>query len=180
MWAVDHYPIEPDVITSAKALRVGATVSRSDMFPTETSRLSSTWGAGDIVASMRARSRSRHRGLRPARQRRRAGPYFMDRLREISAGRSLVEDVRGLGLMTALEFDTADRRDAVMETALRTASSRSVVAELSPTPPATRRYRARTGTLSRHPRFGVYRGCRPCRVRLTLAISAVTEMLKYD
>jgi len=29
--AIDHYPVEPDVIASAKALRVGATVSRSEI-----------------------------------------------------------------------------------------------------------------------------------------------------
>jgi len=120
MWAVDHYDIEPDVITSAKALRVGATVSRSDIFPSETSRLSSTWGAGDILGSMRGAltlaAIEDHDLLDNAAEK---GTYFMDRLREISAGRSLVEDVRGLGLMTALEFDTADRRDAVMETALQ-------------------------------------------------------------
>ncbi|EMA13821.1 aspartate aminotransferase family protein [Haloarcula marismortui] len=120
MWAVDHYDIEPDVITSAKALRVGATVSRSDIFPSETSRLSSTWGAGDILGSMRGAltlaAIEDHDLLENAAEK---GTYFMDRLREISAGRSLVEDVRGLGLMTALEFDTADRRDAVMETALQ-------------------------------------------------------------
>src|SRR5699024_7684595 len=33
MWASDHYPIEPDIIAAAKALRVGATVARRGMFP---------------------------------------------------------------------------------------------------------------------------------------------------
>jgi len=52
LWAVDHLDLTPDVITSGKGLRVGATISRSDVFPREKSRLSSTWGAGDIVAAM--------------------------------------------------------------------------------------------------------------------------------
>jgi len=49
MWAADHYAIEPDVIASAKALRVGATISRSEMFPTEKNRLGSTFGGGDLL-----------------------------------------------------------------------------------------------------------------------------------
>ncbi|GCF12502.1 aspartate aminotransferase family protein [Haloarcula mannanilytica] len=120
MWAVDHYDIEPDVITSAKALRVGATISRSDMFPSETSRLSSTWGAGDILGSMRGAltlaAIEDHNLLDHAAE---MGTYFMDRLRMISADHAMVEDVRGVGLMIALEFDTVDRRDAVMEATLQ-------------------------------------------------------------
>ncbi|MFC6725387.1 aminotransferase class III-fold pyridoxal phosphate-dependent enzyme, partial [Halobium palmae] len=52
MWASDHYPIEPDVIAGAKGLRVGATVSRKDVFPAERARISSTWGAGDVVSAL--------------------------------------------------------------------------------------------------------------------------------
>jgi 4-aminobutyrate aminotransferase len=52
MWAANHYPIEPDIIACAKALRVGATVARRDMFPEEKNRLGSTFGGGDILASM--------------------------------------------------------------------------------------------------------------------------------
>jgi len=59
MWAADHYAIEPDVIASAKALRVGATISRSEMFPTEKNRLGSTFGGGDLLGSMMGRSRCR-------------------------------------------------------------------------------------------------------------------------
>jgi len=58
MWGSDHYALEPDVITSAKGLRVGATISRSDVFPEEKSRLSSTWGRATSSLPRRARSRS--------------------------------------------------------------------------------------------------------------------------
>jgi len=49
IWASDHYAIEPDVIASAKALRVGATISRSEVFPSEKNRLGSTFGGGDML-----------------------------------------------------------------------------------------------------------------------------------
>ncbi|ELZ63500.1 4-aminobutyrate aminotransferase [Haloferax prahovense DSM 18310] len=117
MWAADHYPIEPDVIASAKGLRVGATVSRSDVFPTEKNRLGSTFGGGDLLASMQ-------------------GALTLDAIEEYDLldnaterGRQAKElladdapdhvvDVRGKGLMLAVEFDTKQRRDAVVEAAL--------------------------------------------------------------
>ncbi|ELZ96174.1 aminotransferase class III-fold pyridoxal phosphate-dependent enzyme [Haloferax sulfurifontis] len=117
MWAADHYPIEPDVIASAKGLRVGATVSRSEVFPTEKNRLGSTFGGGDLLASMQ-------------------GALTLDAIEEYDLldnaterGRQAKElladdapdhvvDVRGKGLMLAVEFDTKQRRDAVVEAAL--------------------------------------------------------------
>ncbi|MFC7236413.1 aspartate aminotransferase family protein [Halosegnis marinus] len=116
-WASDGYPIEPDVITAAKGLRVGATIASGDTFPEERSRLSSTWGAGDIVATMQ-------------------GAITVDLIREgglmdnaVARGRQAVEtlrdydlpgvtDVRGKGLMLALDFAGTDLRDAVVDAAL--------------------------------------------------------------
>ncbi|WP_128476118.1 class-III pyridoxal-phosphate-dependent aminotransferase [Halorussus pelagicus] len=118
MWAVDHLDLEPDVITSAKGLRAGATVANSEMFPEEKARLSSTWGAGKIVDSMQ-------------------GVFTIDAIEEYDLldnvaerGRQMTElledaelpnitDVRGRGLMLAVEFDTKERREAVVEAALK-------------------------------------------------------------
>ncbi|PSP60099.1 aspartate aminotransferase family protein [Halobacteriales archaeon QH_7_66_37] len=115
-WAADHYAIEPDVITAAKPLRVGATISREEVFPDERGRLSSTWGAGDIIAAAQ-------------------GVVTLDAIEEYDLldnaterGRQMLElledadlpgavDVRGTGLMLAVEFDSADRRDDVQEQA---------------------------------------------------------------
>jgi 4-aminobutyrate aminotransferase len=118
MWGADHYPIEPDVITSAKALRVGATISRSDVFPDEGSRLSSTWGAGDILASAQGAltidAIHEHDLLDNATER---GRQMVERLED--AALDCVTDVRGLGLMLALDFETKALRDAVIESALK-------------------------------------------------------------
>ncbi|MGM0590291.1 MAG: aspartate aminotransferase family protein [Halobacteriota archaeon] len=115
-WAADHYPIEPDVIAAGKALRVGATVSRREVFPSERARLSSTWGGGDVLSSLQ-------------------GVLTLDAIEEydlrdnaVARGRQFVEtladapldgvvDVRGLGLMLAVEFDAKTRRDAVQQAA---------------------------------------------------------------
>ncbi|WP_049904448.1 class-III pyridoxal-phosphate-dependent aminotransferase [Natrialba asiatica] len=120
LWASDHYEFEPDVITAAKALRVGATISRSELFPDEESRLSSTWGAGDIIASMQGTltlaAIEEHDLLAHAE---RQGEALLERLADLEAAHEAVVDVRGLGLMTAVEFDTADRRDEVVDAALQ-------------------------------------------------------------
>jgi 4-aminobutyrate aminotransferase len=117
MWASDHYPIEPDIIAAAKALRVGATVARRGMFPEEKNRLGSTFGGGDILASMQ-------------------GLFTLEAIDEydlmdnaVARGRQAkatlheyatekIVDVRGKGLMLAVEFDTGARRDRVVKEAL--------------------------------------------------------------
>ncbi|AQL44073.1 aspartate aminotransferase family protein [Halorientalis sp. IM1011] len=113
-WAADHYPFDPDVIAAGKALRVGATIASEDVFPDEESRLSSTWGAGDLLACAQ-------------------GAITIDVIHEqnlmdnaVERGRQFREtfeagpamtDVRGKGLMLAVEFDTKARRDEVMDAA---------------------------------------------------------------
>jgi len=118
MWGSDHFAVEPDVLTVAKGARVGATISTSDIFPEEKGRISSTWGAGDVVASLQAaltlEAIEDHDLLDNAA---RMGRH----LDELVADADLpaVVDRRGLGLMFAVEFATAETRDAVVERAFR-------------------------------------------------------------
>jgi 4-aminobutyrate aminotransferase len=118
MWAADHYPIEPDVIASAKGLRVGATVSRAEIFPSEKNRLGSTFGGGDILGSMYGaftlETIEEYDLLANATER---GRQARERIRDGAPDH--VEDVRGKGLMLAVEFDTPERRAAVVEAALK-------------------------------------------------------------
>lgn len=117
LWAADHYAVEPDVIASAKALRVGATISRSDVFPTEKNRLGSTFGGGDVLGSMMGaftlEAIEEHDLLDNATRR---GRQATEILRDDAPAH--VVDVRGKGLMLAVEFDTPERRSAVVEAAL--------------------------------------------------------------
>jgi 4-aminobutyrate aminotransferase len=117
MWAADHYAIEPDVIAAAKALRVGATISRSDVFPSEKNRLGSTFGGGDILGSMMGaftlEAIREHDLLANATRRGRQATEIL-----ADDAPDTVVDVRGKGLMLAVEFDTAERRAAVIEAAL--------------------------------------------------------------
>ncbi|WP_411963708.1 aspartate aminotransferase family protein [Haloferax sp. YSMS24] len=118
MWASDHFALEPDVITSAKALRVGATISRSDIFPDEESRLSSTWGAGDILAAIQgALTLEIIEQQNLAANATEKGAYLRERLELATETTEEIIDVRGLGLMVAVEFDTRAHRDAVVDAA---------------------------------------------------------------
>lgn len=116
-WGCDNYAFEPDVITSAKALQVGATVSRREVFPDEKSRISSTWGAGDLVAALQGATIidviEEENLLRNARER---GEQLKKRVREEDP--DCVTDVRGKGLMVAVELDSKERLEATVRAAL--------------------------------------------------------------
>lgn len=117
MWASDHFAIEPDVIAAAKGLRVGATIASTEVFPAEKSRLSSTWGAGDVLASIQGTLTidviEEEDLLANASER---GEQFREMLRT-DLSQDAVESVRGLGLMIGVEFDTKDRREDVQRAA---------------------------------------------------------------
>ena len=116
MWASDYYSFEPDIIAAGKALRVGATVSRSELFPDEKNRLGSTWGGGDVVASMQGaftlEAIDEHDLLSNAENR---GTQLVESL---DTHHDCVEDTRNLGLLAAVDYDTKERRDAVVAAAL--------------------------------------------------------------
>ena len=117
-WGSDHYPYEPDVIAAGKGLRVGATLANEDVFPDERARLSSTWGAGDIVGALQGALTldviEEQNLLDNATER---GEQFNSRVR--AADPEGVVDVRGKGLFLGVECDTKERRDAVMEAAMQ-------------------------------------------------------------
>ncbi len=113
-WAAEGFAVEPDVICAAKAARVGATVASGEVFPDEMSRLSSTWGAGDLVDAMQGALTIdviRERDLLANAEAR--GEQAKAALADADLPNAV--DVRGRGLMLAVEFDTKERRDAVEE-----------------------------------------------------------------
>ena len=118
LWAVDHYDADPDVIVAAKALRVGATVSSAEVFPDEKNRLGSTFGGGDLLASAQGaltlEAIETYDLLENATRR---GRQARERLADDA--REVVTDVRGKGLMLAIDLDTPERRDAVVRESLK-------------------------------------------------------------
>jgi 4-aminobutyrate aminotransferase len=118
MWASDHYALEPDVICSAKAGRVGATIGRDELFPDERGRISSTWGAGDLLAAIQGSftidAIREHDLVANAEEKGRA---LRERLRDQDS--DAIVDVRGLGLMVGVELASKEKRDDVIEACLR-------------------------------------------------------------
>jgi len=104
-WACEHWGVKPDVISAGKALRVGATIGKRKSFPKEEGRISSTWGEGNAIASAVAYETiniiQREQLVHNAEK---VGNYFLQRLRELNHDRII--DVRGLGLMDAMELDS--------------------------------------------------------------------------
>ncbi|ELY74580.1 class III aminotransferase [Natrinema pallidum DSM 3751] len=97
-------------------------MSRWENFSAERGRLSSTWGAGDLLGAMQGvlTIDAIHEDGLLANVRER-GAQLRRRLEDAIADGDVpgAVEVRGRGLMLAVEFDTKERRDAVLETAFR-------------------------------------------------------------
>lgn len=118
-WASEHFDIQPDIIVAGKALRVGATIGRTELFPKEELRLGSTWGEGNALSSAIGFTTiqiiQRDGLLEHAR---RMGDRLQLELRTLQRRFDCMVDVRGLGLMVAIELDTLPRRDRILRACL--------------------------------------------------------------
>ncbi len=110
-WAFEHYDVTPDIMTAAKALQVGATMYNKKLEPKDRSALSSTWGGGsriDMAIGKKTIEVIKHDRLLDNATK--MGNLLKKGLQEL-VGKKGVSDVRGLGLMIGLEFDTRARRE---------------------------------------------------------------------
>ncbi len=110
-WAFEHYGIKPDIMSTAKALQIGATAFSKKFDPGQRSVLSSTWGGGNridmAVGSKVIQVIKRDKLLENATK---MGSILKGGLMEMVEKKGIT-DVRGLGLMIGIEFDSATRRD---------------------------------------------------------------------
>ena len=93
-WAVEHFGLVPDIITSAKALRVGATIGKSIFFPREERRISSTWGEGNAISSAvgyQVIQTIQEEGL--LKNAEEMGNYFLSGLRQLQSRFPVIYDV---------------------------------------------------------------------------------------
>ncbi len=110
-WAFEHYGIKPDIMSTAKALQIGAAAYNKKYDPGEKSVLSSTWGGGnriDMAVGARIIDVIKRDNLLDNATK--MGNILRKGLEELVGKKGVIE-VRGLGLMIGLEFDTKIRRD---------------------------------------------------------------------
>jgi len=112
-WCFEHYKIIPDILLSAKALRVGATVANKKYFSNKRGSISSTFGEGNALSSavgtLIINIIKDECLLENAQQ---LGIYFKERLIQLG-----FKNVRGKGLMLAFDLDTPVLRDKFIKDA---------------------------------------------------------------
>jgi 4-aminobutyrate aminotransferase len=107
MFAIEHCQVEPDIVCVAKGLAsglpLGAMVSRADLHTWESGAHASTFG-GNPVACVAAIETLRlvQEGLMKNAQA--VGAHVLERLRELATRHPMIGDVRGRGLMAAIEI----------------------------------------------------------------------------
>ncbi len=115
-WAFEHYDIKPDIICTAKALQVGATLYHKRFDPNQQGVLSSTWGGGhriDMAIGAKiieviARDRLMNNAYT-------MGRILLSGLIDImKESKDSIIDVRGLGLMIGIEFSSKELRDGFL------------------------------------------------------------------
>tara|TARA_Y100000034_G_scaffold105372_1_gene132659 strand:- start:9374 stop:10645 length:1272 start_codon:yes stop_codon:yes gene_type:complete len=113
-WGIENFNITPEVISSAKALQVGAIITNKSFTP-EPGAISSTWGGGhllDLVLGLETiKVIKRKRLLNNIKK---IGNYLRKRLIEMNA-----LNPRGIGLMQAFDLKNKKLRDDVIMECLK-------------------------------------------------------------
>jgi acetylornithine/succinyldiaminopimelate/putrescine aminotransferase len=115
LWGFEHWNLEPDIITVAKSLSggfvpCGAIIARRAIYEKVFSRLdravvhSSTFGRNNLAMTCGLASLSVLRDENLVENSARMGGLLIERLNALRHKNSLIKEVRGKGLMIAIEF----------------------------------------------------------------------------
>ena len=121
-FGIEHWGVTPDIITSAKGLGnglpIGVTVARGEVADALRGVTISTFGGNPVAATAARAVIDFIEGNNLAAQAAEAGAYLRAKLEELRERYPLIGDVRGLGLMQALELvrDRRSREPAPAET----------------------------------------------------------------
>jgi 4-aminobutyrate aminotransferase len=106
-WAIEHFGVEPDILTTAKGIAsgmpLGACVARKSVMDWPRGSHGNTFGGNPIAcaAALATLDLIENEYLENAAV---VGEYTLDALREIMARHPSIGDVRGIGLMIGVEF----------------------------------------------------------------------------
>jgi acetylornithine/succinyldiaminopimelate/putrescine aminotransferase len=114
-WGFEHFGLEPDIVTVAKALSGGyvpcaAVVTRRSIYQKTFSRLdrcvvhSSTFGRNNLAMACGLATLRVLEEEQLVERSRETGAVLLARLEELHNKHSIIKQVRGLGLMIAIEF----------------------------------------------------------------------------
>lgn len=130
MWAIDHWGVEPDIVTSAKGLAsgvpIGAMIARASVMDWPTGAHGNTFGGNPLActAALTTLDLVESELMQNAAEQ---GEYILDAMAEIQARHPSIGEVRGKGLMIGVEFvqdrDTKvpahDLREHIVEKAFK-------------------------------------------------------------
>jgi 4-aminobutyrate aminotransferase len=116
-WAIEHWGVEPDIVTSAKGIAsgmpLGACIARESVMDWPKGAHGNTYGGNPIscAASLATIDLIEQQYLANAAE---VGEYALDAFKELQARHPSLGDVRGKGLMIGLEFveDKASKKPA--------------------------------------------------------------------
>jgi 4-aminobutyrate aminotransferase len=107
MFAIEHWGVEPDIMTVAKGIAsgmpLGAMIARADLMDWEPGAHANTFG-GNPIACVAALETIRQLEGGLLKNTAVVGDYLKKRLNELSQKFPLIGDVRGLGLMVGIEL----------------------------------------------------------------------------
>ncbi len=109
-WAIQNFNVKPDIMSSAKALQVGATIANKSFIP-EQGTVSSTWGGGNsldlAIGTQTIKTIKKRKLLNNINKQ---GAYIKKRLQELE-NKNLISKARGLGLMIGFDLPNVKIRN---------------------------------------------------------------------
>jgi 4-aminobutyrate aminotransferase len=107
-FAIEHWGISPEILTTAKALAsgipIGATIAREDIMDWEGGSHANTFGGNPVACSAALQVIDIIKEERLLENATRQGTYLMKRLKEMQQEYPMIGDVRGKGLMIGVEL----------------------------------------------------------------------------
>ena len=118
-FAFQHYDIRPDIITIAKpiagGLPLGAIVATNEAASALSPGMhGSTFGGGPLACAVACTVIDQIENRKLLKSNRELGKYFVKKLEALKKKHVSAVQVRGLGLMVAIELDSADRAKAAV------------------------------------------------------------------
>jgi len=122
MWAIEHTGVVPDILCSAKGIASGmplsATIARAETMNWKPGAHASTFGGNPVCIAaalatmdlLEAELMANAAGM---------GTFILERISDWPKRHKMVRDVRGRGLMVAIELASHDARDRIVQDAFQ-------------------------------------------------------------